>query len=179
MQLDVFRLRSLSGKNLNLFTWSGKPIRFLTQLCLHVVTNEHDCIFCDISTKKLNSWVIRETTRAMAFLDTSPLASGHSLVIPKSHYSDIFEVPDSVLGEVVALAKKISFALMKAGLAEGINLFSANREVADQSVFHFHVHVIPRNEGDKLSAKTWWRSVNSDQSELAMVLERIKPALIG
>ena len=167
------------GKASTFFTGAGRPIRFLTQLCLHAVANENDCIFCGISTKKLSSLVIRETARAMAFLDTSPLASGHSLVIPKAHYSDIFEVPDSVLGEVVALAKKISFALMKAGLAEGINLFSANREAADQSVFHFHVHVIPRNEGDSLSARSWWRSGNPDQSELTMILERIKLMLLG
>ena len=167
------------GRASTIFTRPGKPIRFLTKLCLHAVANGNDCIFCEISTKKLSSWVIRETARAMAFLDISPLASGHSLVIPKAHYSDIFEVPDSVLGEVVALAKKISFALMKAGLAEGINLFSANREIADQSVFHFHVHVIPRNEGDNLSARAWWRSGNPDQSELSRILDRIKPVLIG
>ncbi len=143
------------------------------------MASSKDCIFCSIARNEIGARKIKETGNAVAFLDVNPLAEGHTLVIPKVHYADIFEVPDKTLSEVIALSKKISFALMKAELAGGINLLSANREVADQSVFHFHIHVIPRKKDDGLSVSSWWNPVRVDEKTFDWIEEKMKQNLIG
>ncbi len=86
----------------------------------------------------------------MAFLDIRPLNSGHTLVIPKRHYVDIFDIPANLLSQVHAVSKHVAPAVKKATNADGISIIQQNGKAAGQDIFHLHVHVVPRFEGQKL-----------------------------
>lgn len=86
----------------------------------------------------------------MAFLDIRPLTMGHTLIIPKAHYVDIFDIPTKSLSEVYAVTKQVSLAVKKATSADGISIIQQNGKAAGQDIFHFHVHIVPRFEGQKL-----------------------------
>src|SRR4051812_41830147 len=107
-----------------------------------------DCIFCSIVAGTAPSRKLAETERAVAFLDIFPLTRGHALVIPKQHARDLFDVPADDLTAVALLAQQVGTSAMGELAAEGVNLLQANGAVAYQTVFHFHVHVLPRYRGD-------------------------------
>ena len=86
----------------------------------------------------------------MVFLDIRPLNMGHTLVIPKAHYVDIFDIPEEQLSQIHKVTKKVSFAIKKATSAQGISIIQQNCKAAGQDIFHLHVHVVPRFEGQKL-----------------------------
>lgn len=86
----------------------------------------------------------------MAFLDTRPLSEGHTLVIPKEHYKDIFDTPEEVLCHAHKISRRIALALKKAFKVDGISIFQQNGRAANQEILHLHVHVVPRYEGKKL-----------------------------
>ena len=86
----------------------------------------------------------------MAFLDLRPLTEGHTLVIPKMHYVDIFDIPEEQLSKVHKVAKQVSSAIKKATNSDGISIIQQNGKAAGQEIFHFHVHAVPRFEGQKL-----------------------------
>jgi histidine triad (HIT) family protein len=86
----------------------------------------------------------------MAFLDIRPLTMGHTLIVPKVHYMDIFDIPEKILTEVHKAAKKISSSVKEATQADGISIIQQNGKAAGQDIFHLHVHVVPRFEGQKL-----------------------------
>jgi len=86
----------------------------------------------------------------MAFLDIRPLTIGHTLIIPKAHYADIFCIPEELLTQVHIAAKKISLPVKEATQANGISIIQQNGKAAGQDIFHLHVHVVPRFEGQKL-----------------------------
>lgn len=86
----------------------------------------------------------------MAFLDIRPLNIGHTLVIPKAHYDDIFDIPKEDLSQVHAVAKQLTLAVKKATAAEGISIIQQNGKAAGQDIFHLHVHVVPRFLGQTL-----------------------------
>lgn len=115
--------------------------------------NKEDCIFCKIVKGEIPSVKIWEDKEFMAFLDASPAAKGHTLIIPKDHYENIFDIPENVLGNCVKIAQKISFILKDKLKADGINLLNSNNKVAQQDVPHFHMHVIPRYKEDDLIIK--------------------------
>jgi len=108
------------------------------------------CIFCRIAKKQAPGSIIYEDETAMAFLDTRPLSEGHTLVIPKEHYKDILEIPEEVLCHVHRISGRIAIALKKAFKVDGISIFQQNGKAANQEIFHLHVHVVPRYEGQKL-----------------------------
>ena len=86
----------------------------------------------------------------MAFLDIRPLSTGHSLVIPKNHYADIFDTPENELSDIYKVTKQIAIAITKVTDAEGISIIQQNGKAAGQDIFHLHVHVVPRFKGQKL-----------------------------
>jgi histidine triad (HIT) family protein len=88
----------------------------------------------------------------MAFLDLRPINLGHSLVVPKAHYIDIFDIPENELCNVHKVSKLISQAIMKATEADGISIIEQNGKSAGQDIFHLHVHVVPRFEGQKIAS---------------------------
>ena len=124
-----------------------------------------DCIFCKIAAGLIPSATVYEDEDFRAILDLGPAAKGHTLVIPKKHYADSTELPQDLAGKAMAIGARIGVAQKKAYGYEGFNLVQNNGEAAGQSVFHFHLHVIPRRAGD--GALGLWRPGVASQEELA------------
>ncbi len=115
------------------------------------------CIFCDIVNGKEKSYKIYENKKTLAFLDIFPISKGHILVIPKTHYENIYDIDEETLQEVFKTVKKITHILKEKMEINGVNLINSNTKIANQSVFHYHVHVIPRRERDNLNfIGEWW-----------------------
>lgn len=113
-----------------------------------------DCIFCKIVSGEIPSKKIYEDSDHVAFLDIFPASKGHSLVIPKSHHVDIHELSAQAYGEMASVAKKVADLLHIKLQSEGTTIMQMNREAGWQTVFHAHMHVIPRWSGDSLH-KPW------------------------
>ena len=107
-----------------------------------------DCIFCKLANGDIPTRMIYEDDNFAVFMDMSPAAKGHSLVVPKEHYANIYEMPAELVGEAMKVAQKMAIKLTEALHADGFNIVQNNGEVAGQTVFHFHMHLIPRYEDD-------------------------------
>lgn len=113
-----------------------------------------NCIFCKIANGEIPSATLYEDEDFRVILDLGPASKGHALILPKEHAANIFELPDDLAAKAIVLAKKIS-ATLKEGLhADGVNIVQNNGEAAGQTVFHFHMHIIPRYKGDTVNV-TW------------------------
>jgi histidine triad (HIT) family protein len=114
-----------------------------------------ECNFCKIIAGKLPSHKIYENENVLVFapLKDTIISKGHMLVIPKKHYADIYDIPKEELHHIIDTVKTISQKLKEKFNAEGINILHASGEVAQQSCFHFHIHLIPRYKNDGLD--TW------------------------
>jgi len=130
-----------------------------------------DCVFCKIVAGEIPSFKVYEDEEFLAFLDINPLARGHALLIPKAHFEDVFDIPEEVLGQLAARAKGVSEAICKGLGASGVNLLHASGKSAQQSVFHFHLHLIPRFENDGLN--TWPKS-NYSEEDFETICQLIK-----
>lgn len=107
------------------------------------------CVFCDIVDGKLPSSMVFEDDVAIAFMDIQPVNSGYVLIIPKRHATYLAELDGEIGGRVFQMAQRVAAAIRKSDVkSEGINLFLADGEAAGQEVFHVHLHVIPRYDGD-------------------------------
>lgn len=109
-----------------------------------------DCIFCKIVNGEIPCAKVYEDENILAFLDIAPISKGHTLVIPKKHYNNLFEVPEDLGTAFIYALKKVGQGIMKATGATGINVVMNNFASAGQVVPHAHWHLIPRIEGDKL-----------------------------
>ena len=107
-----------------------------------------ECIFCKIIRGDIPCKKVYEDDNVFAFLDISPNNPGHTLVIPKKHYTDIVDLPEDDAKNMITVAKKISTAILESTEASGVNLIMNNKAVAGQIVFHAHMHVIPRIPND-------------------------------
>jgi histidine triad (HIT) family protein len=134
--------------------------------------HEENCIFCKIINKKSPSSTIYEDDAVTVFLDIRPLNIGHTLVIPKEHYVDIFDIPETLLSQVHTVTQKIASAIKKATDADGISIIQQNGKAAGQDIFHFHVHVVPRFEGQKLPPFSELKEV--DRAQLDAMAKKIK-----
>lgn len=110
---------------------------------------DNNCIFCKLASGEILSNTIYEDELFRVILDLSPAAKGHSLIIPKEHYANLFELDEKTAGEAMKLAKRMAAHMKEALQCDGFNLLQNNGEVAGQTVFHFHMHLIPRYKGDK------------------------------
>ena len=108
------------------------------------------CVFCAIVAGEVEGHVIAETADTLCFLDHLPATYGHALVVPKQHHRDLFDIPDEPFRSVMATAKQVASALRTACSASGVNLVHASGLAAHQTVFHFHMHVVPRYDGDSI-----------------------------
>lgn len=134
-----------------------------------------DCIFCKIAHGEIPSATVYEDEDFRAILDLSPASAGHVLIITKQHYRDILELDDCTTAKVLALAKKIGTAMKDSLGCPGFNIVQNNGIEAGQTVFHFHMHVIPRY-GDGTVMVTW-EPQTADASALKQIAESIKAAL--
>ena len=134
-----------------------------------------ECIFCKIVEGGLPSYKVYEDSAVLAFLDIFPIHHGHVLVVSKKHTVDIFDTPEEDLKNIIAAAKKIAPAVMKAMKADGINIGMNNKPASGQVVMHAHVHVIPRYKDDGL--KTWPQKPYNNDAEKEHSAAAIKNAL--
>jgi len=112
------------------------------------MTNQ-PCEFCKLARKEDDASIVFEDERTMAFMDIRPVNDGHTLVIPKAHYENIYDIPDDEVAYLYKIVKRVAAAVKKAVKAEGISIAQHNGRAALQRIFHMHVHVIPRYEGQK------------------------------
>ena len=112
-----------------------------------------DCPFCKIAAGKAPASIVYEDTTVIAFMDANPTSIGHTLVVPKEHYENIYELPDKLLTEMAPVVKKISVAVKKTVDADGIKIIQLNGRAACQVVMHLHFHVIPIVSKDATSGQ--------------------------
>ena len=130
-----------------------------------------DCIFWKIDAGEIPSQCIYEDGLFKVILDLGPATKGHSLIIPKDHYEDLFELPEETAAQAMVLAKRLSARLMEKLHADGLNLVQNNKEIAGQTVKHFHLHMIPRYKDDMQNIL--WKPGEVTQDELALIKETI------
>lgn len=106
------------------------------------------CVFCRIIAGEETVSIVHEDEQSVAFMDIQPVSPGHVLVVSRAHHDDLFDVPDDVAAHCLRLAKELAPGIREATGAAAVNLFSANGRVGGQDVLHFHLHLIPVNEGD-------------------------------
>ena len=123
-----------------------------------------NCIFCKIANGEIPSKTLYEDDKFRVILDLGPASKGHALILPKEHYADLYELPEETAGEVMKLAKKMAAQMTQRLGCEGFNLVQNNGELAGQTVFHFHMHLIPRYRDD--GQKIGWKPQEATQEEL-------------
>ena len=121
-----------------------------------------ECIFCRIANGEIPSATLYEDDDFRVILDLGPARKGHALILPKSHAANIYELPDELAGKAMVLAKKMAGRMTEALECDGFNIVQNNGEVAGQTVFHFHMHLIPRYEGDQVNV-TWKPGTLTDE----------------
>lgn len=135
----------------------------------------NDCLFCKIAQGEIPATKLYEDDTTFAFLDIHPVNPGHALVIPKTHYENIFSAPDEVMQKIMTTAKKVAHGIREGLGIEHMNITMNNGVHAGQSVFHAHVHIIPRHAGDGHTA--WHGKKPYAEGEAAQVAEKIRSAL--
>ena len=134
-----------------------------------------DCIFCKIIRGEIPSFKLYEDDLTYAFMDINPLNDGHALVIPKYHAENIYATPDEWFGPTMSTVRRIASAVNKVVQPEGINLLQANGPGAKQSVFHLHIHVIPRYADD--GAGMNWEMKPGDMDAIGKLAKQIIAAI--
>lgn len=112
---------------------------------------DENCIFCKIANGEIPSRTLYEDDDFRVIMDLAPATKGHSLILPKDHYKNVYEIADDTAAKVLPLAKKMATLMTEKLGADGFNIVQNNNEVAGQTVFHFHVHLIPRYNDDNQS----------------------------
>ena len=137
---------------------------------------DENCIFCKILAGEIPSTVVYEDDDFRAILDVNPAARGHVIILPKNHAANIFELPDEDASKIFVVAKKIATAIKKTSPCDGVNILQNNGEASGQTVFHLHVHVIPRFEGDTDHVNIGWKP-GETPADMAKIAEEIKANL--
>jgi histidine triad (HIT) family protein len=109
------------------------------------------CVFCQIINKEKQAYIIYEDDLCIAFLDSFPVNEGHTLVVPRKHYENIYDIPENTLAHIMKVSKKLALDYQKIFQSIGLNIIQSNGSAAKQTVFHFHLHLIPRYENDGLA----------------------------
>lgn len=134
---------------------------------------DDNCIFCKIAAGEIPSETVYEDEQFRAILDLGPASAGHTLILPKAHFKDVTEISDEYAANVLKVAAKLGKAMKKGLGCEGFNLVQNNGEAAGQTVFHLHVHLIPRMKDDNIDIK-WAQGECADGEKIA---EKIKANL--
>lgn len=136
---------------------------------------DNNCIFCKIAGGEIPSATVYEDSDFRVILDLGPASRGHALILTKEHYKDLCELDESVAAKVLPLAGKVGAAMKEVLGCSGFNVVQNNGEAAGQTVFHFHVHIIPRYEGGP--AMVTWTPGNAESTELAEISNSLKEAM--
>ena len=132
---------------------------------------ESTCIFCKIANGEIPSKTIYEDEEFRVILDLGPAAKGHALILPKNHYADLYELPEETASQVMLLAKKMATQMTEKLHCDGFNLVQNNGETAGQTVFHFHMHLIPRYKDD--GQTIGWKPGEPSSEELEEIKNEI------
>ena len=127
--------------------------------------SEHDCIFCKIIAGELPGQIVDQDERTVAFMDINPATRGHLLVVPRNHARDLLEIDPEDLAAAALMAQRLAQRVHDRLDANGVNLINSRGSAAWQTVFHFHIHVIPRYPGDPLVLP--WTPAPGDPAEIA------------
>jgi histidine triad (HIT) family protein len=133
---------------------------------------EPDCLFCKIVAGEIPSERVDEDERTVAFMDINPATRGHVLVIPRAHAANLLEIDAEDLAATVAAAQRLARTAVERFGADGVNLLNSSGPAAWQTVFHFHVHVIPRYEGDPLRLP--WTPAPGDPEDIAEAAQQLR-----
>lgn len=138
-------------------------------------SNAADCLFCKIITGEIPSSKIYEDEKCYAFLDINPVNIGHTLLVPKEHSTNLYDTSDESLAHLAPVMKKLAIAIKSAVGADGINIEMNNDPVAGQLIFHTHIHIVPRFEGDGFTH--WHGARKYHEGEMREVAEKISQLL--
>ncbi len=135
---------------------------------------KNNCIFCRIIGGEIPSNTIYEDDTFKVILDVNPASKGHALILPKEHYANIYEIDEEVAGKAFQLAKKLAAHMTAVLKCDGFNILQNNGEVAGQTVFHFHIHLIPRFAEEKNEDILKWVHEEYTAEELAAIRDALK-----
>ena len=124
---------------------------------------DDNCIFCKLANGQIPTNSIYEDEDFNVIMDASPAAKGHAIIIPKTHAADLFELPDEYAARIMGTAKKCGRAIMDTLGCDGLNVLQNNGEAAGQTVFHLHVHLIPRFKNDDIKIR--WEQKEAEDAE--------------
>ncbi len=132
---------------------------------------EENCIFCKIANGQIPTNSIYEDEDFKVIMDASPASHGHAIILPKNHAANLYELPEEDCSKIMGVAKKCATAMKKTLHCAGLNVLQNNGELAGQTIFHLHVHLIPRYEDDTVTI----RSIpNENPGDLSAVAEQIR-----
>ena len=134
---------------------------------------DDNCIFCKLANGQIPTNSIYEDDDFNVILDASPATKGHALILPKEHYANIFEIDEEILGKAAKLAKKIMIKEKDNLKCDCYNLLKNNGEVAGQTVFHFHMHLIPRYESDENKDIIQWSHIELSDDEMKEIKDKM------
>ena len=132
---------------------------------------DENCIFCKLANGVFPTNSIYEDDRFNVILDAGPATKGHALILPKEHYKNIYELPEDLAGDAFKLAKKLAKEMTQKLGADGFNIVQNNNEVAGQTVFHFHMHLIPRYKDD--GQRIGWNPTEPGDEELKAIKDSL------
>ena len=135
---------------------------------------DNNCIFCKLANKDIPTNIIYEDEKFTVIMDASPAPKGHALILPKNHAANIYELPDKDAADIFVLAKKMAKKMTEILQCDGFNIVQNNGEVAGQTVFHFHMHLIPRYLNDGNQEKLTWNHADISAEEIEKIAEKLR-----
>ncbi len=135
---------------------------------------DDNCIFCKLANKDIPTNIIYEDEKFTVIMDASPATKGHALILPKNHAANIYELPDEDAADIFVLAKKLATKMTEILHCDGFNIVQNNGEVAGQTVFHFHMHLIPRYLNDGNEDKLTWNHADLSADEIAEIAAKLR-----
>ena len=131
-----------------------------------------DCLFCGIVAGDVPAQIVDSDEHTVAFMDINPATRGHALVVPRKHAADLFEISDENLEHTIVAARRLAGRIRGTLEPDGFNILNSSGAAAWQTVFHFHLHVVPRYEDDPLELP--WVPSEGDPDEIAAIAEKIR-----
>ena len=135
---------------------------------------DDNCIFCKLANGDIPTRTIYEDESFRVFLDAAPATKGHALIVPKDHAANLYELPDETAAKTLVLAKKMATHMTEKLGCDGFNIVQNNGENAGQTVFHFHMHLIPRYKDDANMDRFVWNPTSPSDEELDAVQDLLK-----